>query len=122
MFFASDLQQSWLRSVSVPVRPRGASARQRKTWPKAWLNKGWLQRRGVAPGATRLCRGRPSEKQAGVDAIPYMSASHGQTDGKTEDVFQRKAMERGRPAGCESRAGPVVGTEEEAVLWLRKTL
>ncbi len=86
-------------SLSSRQAKRRECACQRKTWPKAWLNKGWLQRRGVAPGAIRLCRGRPSEKQAGVDAIPYMSASHGQTGGKTEDVFKRKEMERDCPAG-----------------------
>lgn len=55
---------------------------QGKSWLKAWLNKAWLQRWGVARRGIRLHSGRPSEKQAGVHAIPYTAASRRQTGKK----------------------------------------
>lgn len=67
---------------------------QGKCWLKAWLNKAWLQHWGVARGGIHPCSGHPSEKQAGVHAIPYRTALHRQTGKKKRKNGFRKKMRR----------------------------
>lgn len=69
----------------------------------------------MARGGIRLCSGRPSEKQAGVHAIPYTAALHKQTQRKEGESVKEGEKGQGRPAGFQKPGpGPVVVVQREA--------
>lgn len=91
---------------------------QGKCWLKAWLNKAWLQRWGVAQGGIRFASAADAcleNKQVRMPFLIRQLRTHRQ-----QEERQKDRTKRGRPAGIRKprpgRAPPPYKKKEDALL------